>query len=76
MKNNINEIKRLQQLANIKLNENFDPQAVFAAVKKTLKGDNVMSKIEKDGIYIRLAGSEQNGEVASKDWAKVFSFNV
>lgn len=72
----INEIKRLQQLANIKLNENFDPQAVFAAVKKTLKGDNVMSKIEKDGIYIRLAGSEQNGEVASKDWAKVFSFNV
>ena len=71
----INEIKRMQQLANIKLNENVNPQERFDAVKKALDGKKYQIKIEKDGVYIKLTGREEEGEANSVEWAKVLSFD-
>lgn len=71
----INEIKRMQQLANIKLNENVNPQERFDAVKKALDGKKYQIKMEKDGIYIKLTGREEEGEANSVEWAKVLSFS-
>jgi len=75
MKQQIDEIKRMQQLANIKLNENVNPQERFDAVKKALDGKKYQIKMEKDGIYIKLTGREEEGEANSVEWAKVLSFS-
>jgi len=46
----------------------------FKAVLQTLKNNKVMVKTEADGIYIRMAGNESNGESFSLEWGKVVSF--
>ena len=48
--------------------------SVYKSVLKTLRNNKVMVKTENDGIYIRLAGNEEEGECFSLDWAKVISF--
>jgi len=50
-------------------------QAVFSAILKTFKGNKLMVDTRGDGIYIRLAGKPDKGEIFSLDWWKVFSFN-
>lgn len=47
----------------------------FKAVLKTLKNNKVMVDASRpDGIYIRLAGKEGQGEAFSLEWAKVLSY--
>ena len=50
----MNELRRMQKLAGIILNENVNPQERFDAVKKALDGKKYQIKVEKDGIYIKL----------------------
>ena len=70
----MNELQRMQKLAGIILNENVNPQERFDAVKKALDGKKYQIKVEKDGIYIKLTGREEEGEANSIEWAKVLSF--
>jgi hypothetical protein len=44
----------------------------FNAVLKTIKNRKIMTKVEDDGVYVRLAGSESNGEIFSKEWVKIY----
>lgn len=53
----------------------IEKQEAFLRVLKTLKNNKVMVNTKEDGIYIRLAGKEGNGEAFSLDWAKVLSFD-
>ena len=69
----MNELQRMQKLAGIILNENVNPQERFDAVKKALDGKKYQIKVEKDGIYIKLTGREEEGEANSIEWAKVLS---
>lgn len=46
----------------------------FRKVLNTLRENKVMVKMEKDGIYIRMAGVEERGECFSLEWSKVKSF--
>lgn len=50
-------------------------EKVFQAVLKTLKNNKVMVDTREDGIYVRLAGKEENGEAFTFEWGKVYSFN-
>lgn len=44
----------------------------FERVLKTLKNNRIMVKNTEEGIFIRLAGKEEKGEVFSLNWIKVF----
>jgi hypothetical protein len=46
----------------------------FQAVLKTLKNNNVMVLTKSDGIYIRLAGNINKGEIFTLHQAKVLPF--
>lgn len=48
-------------------------QRQFQRVLNTLRENKVMVSTEKDGIYIRLAGSNKD-EINSTDWVKVVDF--
>ncbi len=54
----------------------MEKQEAFLRVLKTLKNNKVMVDTKEDGIYIRLAGKEGNGEAFSLNWAKVLSFET
>jgi hypothetical protein len=51
------------------------PRTEFQRVLNTLRNNNVMVQIRKDGIYIRMAGDEGKGECFTKEWGKVKSFD-
>ena len=53
----------------------MEKQEAFKRVLKTLKNNKSMVEAREDGIYIRLAGKEQNGEAFTLDWGKVYSLN-
>lgn len=48
----------------------------FISVSKTLTNGKVMVDKRKDGIYIRLAGNESEGEYFTLDWVKILDFNT
>jgi hypothetical protein len=50
-------------------------QGDFQRVLKSLKNNKVMSRIGEDGIYIRLAGNQNEAEAFTLEWAKVYSFD-
>jgi hypothetical protein len=71
--------KNIKSFGEHSKNENLDlsdvsRSSVYKSVLKTLRNNKVMVKTENDGIYIRLAGNEGEGECFSLDWAKVISF--
>lgn len=51
-----------------------EKQNEFNKVIKTFIGNKVMTRMEDDGIYIRLAGNVDKGESFSLEWIKVISF--
>ncbi len=46
----------------------------FKRVLNTLRVNKVMVDTREDGIYIRMAGNESEGECFTYEWAKVKSF--
>jgi len=46
----------------------------YVSFIKTMNRSKFMSKIENDGIYIRLAGNKDKDEIFSLEWYKVFDF--
>lgn len=50
------------------------PEDEFKRVLNTLRENKVMVQTREDGIYIRMAGSEEKGECFTYEWAKVKSF--
>lgn len=68
-------IKRHLKKRHIKVSSHDStPTAEFRRVLNTLRENNVMVETREDGIYIRLAGSRNNGESFSKEWVRAFSF--
>ena len=47
----------------------------FKRVLNTLRNNKVMVQTKEDGIYIRMAGNENNGECFSTAFVKVKSFD-
>jgi hypothetical protein len=52
----------------------MEKQEIFEKVLKTLKNNKSMVSLRDDGIYIRLAGKKEKGEILTSEWGKVFSF--
>jgi hypothetical protein len=48
----------------------------FRRVLNTLRENKIMVVTKDDGIYIRLAGSEHNGEIFSSEFVRVVNFNL
>ena len=53
-----------------------DKQKIFKSVLNTLKKNKVMVDTKEDGIYIRLAGKETEGEAFTLHWGLVYPFNT
>ena len=53
----------------------MEKQEIFQRVLKTIKKGKVMVKLEEDGVHIRLAGTEGEGEAFTLDWTKVYSLS-
>lgn len=49
-------------------------ERAFIRVQNALKNGKVFVSIEDDGIYIRLAGNENEGEAFSSEKVKVYSY--
>ena len=50
------------------------PEDEFKRVLNTLRENKVMVQTREDGIYIRMAGREENGECFTYEWDKVKSY--
>ena len=50
--------------------------AEFKRVLNCLKENQVMVVTKDDGIYVRMAGTESEGECFSLEWGKVVSFEL
>jgi hypothetical protein len=53
----------------------MDTKSIFHQVIKTIENKKFMIEQREDGIYIRLAGNEEKGEVFTLEWGKVYSLN-
>ena len=52
-----------------------DSEHHFRATLRTLSENKVMVITKEDGIYVRLAGSPNNGEAFRYEWGKVVDFS-
>lgn len=52
-----------------------DSEHHFRATLRTLSENKVMVVTKEDGIYVRLAGSPNNGEAFRYEWGKVVDFS-
>jgi hypothetical protein len=51
-------------------------ERAFIRVQNTINNKKVFVSVEEDGIYIRLAGDENNGEAFNENKVKVYDYNV
>ena len=52
-----------------------DGSAAFKRVLNTLRENKVMVATKDDGIYVRMAGNESDGQAFTLEWGKVYSFD-
>jgi hypothetical protein len=51
-------------------------ERAFLRVQNTINNRKVFVSVEDDGIYIRLAGDENNGEAFSEKKIKVYDYEI
>ena len=66
--------RRLKQLHIPIVMGSISPDEKYKRTLNTLRENKVMVKLERDGVYVRLAGDEKRGEAFSLEWGKVMSF--
>jgi len=64
-----------QRTENLKIRGTARERA-FIRVQNTINNKKVFVSVEDDGIYIRLAGDENNGEAFNENKVKVYDYNV
>lgn len=67
--------KRAIKAKQINVDNNLNrKEEAFRRVLNTLNTNNIMVDTREDGIYIRLAGNESEGEAFSKNFVKVLDY--
>jgi hypothetical protein len=62
-----------QRSTNLKV-RGSNRERAFIRVQNTLKNGKVFVSLEEDGIYIRLAGDENQGEAFAEKKVKVYDY--
>lgn len=66
--------RRMKQLHIPVVMGSATPTDEFKRVLNTLRENKIMVDTREDGVYIRMAGTENKGECFTYEWAKVKSF--